>query len=139
MAMKLIMLAVAGAAGTLARYLLQKPFEDWAIRVTGLGFPWGTLPINAAGCFLFGLVWALSEPIGDKTIISGEMRLIVLTGFLGAFTTFSTFGFETGRLIQEHRPIAAAGNVLAQCGVGIVLALAGIALGRLLAARVLGA
>ncbi|NBC10555.1 MAG: chromosome condensation protein CrcB, partial [Planctomycetes bacterium] len=58
---KLLMLALAGAGGTLARYALQKPFEDWAMRVTGWAFPWGTLPINAAGCFAFGLVWALSE------------------------------------------------------------------------------
>jgi len=133
-----LLLALAGAGGTLARYALQKPFEDWAMRVTGLAFPWGTLPINAAGCFLFGLVWALSEPMHEKVLIGGEARLILLTGFLGAFTTFSTFGFETARLVQEGRYVAAVANVLLQCGVGVVLAIAGIGLGRAVMGRVLG-
>ncbi len=139
MLIKLLSLALAGAAGTLARYAIQYPFQHWTEKATGWSFPWGTLPVNALGCFLFGFVWALADAnVNDKAVISGEARLIILVGFLGAFTTFSTFGFETGELLRAHRYAAATLNVILQNGVGIALAIAGIKLGGLLATRLLG-
>jgi fluoride exporter len=115
---KLMFLALAGAAGTLARYGLGGLVQ----RVAGGAFPWGTLAINVSGCFLFGLVWALAE---ERSLISPEVRIIILIGFMGAFTTFSTFAYETGAMLQDGEYLIAFGNLAAQN----VLGLAGIFLG----------
>ena len=71
------------------------------------GFPRGTLVVNAAGCLLFGRVWCLGE---ERLVISGKTRLIILVGFLGSFTTFSSFAFETGQLLRDFQRWLAAGN-----------------------------
>src|SRR2546422_383232 len=104
---KLVLLAFAGALGTLARYGLS----GLAYRWWGESFPWGTLAVNLLGCFLFGLVWTLGE---ERLIISGETRLIVLTGFMGAFTTFSTFAFETTESLRDGEWWLAVANFAAQ-------------------------
>ncbi len=120
---KLAWIALAGAAGTLCRFGLAGLVQ----RGLGAGFPWGTAVVNILGCFLFGLVWVLAE---NRLVISGETRLIVLVGFMGAFTTFSTFAFETGQLLRDSEYLLAAGNVLLQNGVGISAMLAGLLVGR---------
>ena len=122
---KLALLAVAGAAGTLARYGLSGLVQ----RLLPTGFPWGTFVVNGLGCLLFGIVWALAE---ERLVIGGLTRLVLLVGFMGAFTTFSTFAFETGQMLDGAQWLMAAANVLAQNVLGIALVLAGIALGRLL-------
>jgi CrcB protein len=121
---KLILLALLGAVGTLARYGLQGLVQA----LTGQGFPWGTLAVNAIGCFLFGLVWCLAE---ERLVISGETRLIILVGFLGSFTTFSSFAFETGQLLRDSQWWLAAANVAASNVLGIVFLFLGFAAGRL--------
>jgi CrcB protein len=122
---KFALLAGAGALGTLARYILS----GLAHRVCGENFPWGTLAVNMLGCLLFGLVWPLAE---ERLVISGQMRLIILTGFMGAFTTFSTFAFETSNMLSLGQWGAALANLTAQNVCGILAILAGLALGRLL-------
>ncbi len=140
MLFKLSLLALAGAAGTLSRYGLQYFAQAWSVKVTGWSFPWGTLLINAMGCFLFGLIWALADHSQHgKAMISSELRLVILVGFLGAFTTFSTFGFESLELIQAKRYAVAGLNLVLQNGLGIALALVGIRLGGVFAARLWGA
>ena len=87
---KIAYIALAGAAGTLARYgvgvLFQRLNTEGAI-----GMPWGTFFANMVGALLFGLIWAMSE---ERGWVSGNVRVIVLVGFMGAFTTFSTFAFD---------------------------------------------
>ncbi len=122
---ELLCLAVAGAAGTLARYGLS----GVAQRLGGAGFAWGTLAVNTLGCFLFGLLWTLAD---DRLIISGQTRFIMLTGFMGAFTTFSTFAFETSRYLEESQWGLAAANLLGQNILGLVCLMLGWAVGRLL-------
>lgn len=122
---KLVLIAAAGAAGTLARYLLGGAVQ----RLCGGAFPWGTFAVNMAGTFLFGVVWALAE---DRLAISGQARAIVLVGFMGAFTTFSTFMFETGELLRDSQWALALGNLAMQNVVGIVFLVVGIAIGRLI-------
>jgi len=121
---KLLALAVAGTLGTLARYglggLVQRLHES--------AFPWGTLVVNALGCFLFGVVWALAE---ERLVISGETRLVLLVGFMGAFTTFSTYAFETSAMLRDAEWLLAAGNLLAHNVLGIACFFVGVALGRL--------
>jgi CrcB protein len=115
---ELWLLALAGAGGTLCRYGLSGIVQAWA----GARFPWGTLVVNLLGCFLFALVWGLAE---ERLVISGQTRFILLTGFMGAFTTFSTFAFETGEFLRDSQWVLAACNVAASN----VLGVAGIFLG----------
>lgn len=121
---KWLLLAVMGSVGTLARYGLSGLVQRW----TGTDFPWGTLVVNMLGCFLFGLVWMLAE---ERLIISGETRFIILTGFMGAFTTFSSFAFETGELLRDSEWWLATGNLVAQNILGLVFLFLGLAVGRL--------
>ena len=125
MLQKIIYLAVAGACGTLARYGLAGLVQ----RVAGASFPWGTFSVNALGCLLFGLVWTLTS---ERFAVSGELRIILFTGFLGAFTTFSTFVAESGHLFVDGEYLYGVGNILLQNGVGLVLFFLGMALGRLI-------
>lgn len=122
---KILWLALAGALGTLARYGLG----GFVQRNASLSFPWGTMVVNLSGCFLFGLVWSLAE---RRVAISGEIRTILLIGFMGAFTTFSTFMFETGEFLRDGEWMWAATNLLGQNVLGIVFLFIGLALGRLL-------
>lgn len=121
---KLLLIAVAGAAGTLARFGVAGLVQRWQPSE----FPWGTFAANAIGCLLFGVVWSLAE---ERLIISGTTRAIVLIGFMGSFTTFSTFAFETGQLLDDAQWLAAAGNLLLHNVAGVALVLGGMALGRL--------
>jgi CrcB protein len=123
MFMKLIWLSVAGAAGTLARYGLALGVQ----RLLGPAFPWGTLAVNALGCFLFGVVWMLWE---DRGRISVETRTIVLVGFMGAFTTYSSFAFETAQQLREAEWLHAGLNIAAQTVVGLVCVFLGFAVGK---------
>jgi CrcB protein len=122
---KLLWIAVAGALGALARYgfggLVQQRF--------GGSFPWGTFAVNVLGCFLFGLIWSLAE---DRMLISSHTRTIALVGFLGAFTTFSTFVFETGEFLRDSQWLFAIANVALQNTVGVVFLFLGLAMGRVL-------
>ncbi|MFA6450307.1 MAG: CrcB family protein [bacterium] len=121
---KLFWLALAGAAGTLARYglvgIVQRGF--------GQSFPWGTLAVNIIGCLLAGLVWTLAE---ERNIISGEMRLIVLIGFMGAFTTFSSLILETTGLMKDTEWLRAMGNLTLHNGIGLMAFYVGMITGRI--------
>jgi CrcB protein len=126
MAQRLLLIALAGAIGTVARYglgnLIQGVFSN-------KGLPLGTLFVNIFGCFLFGLVWTLAD---ERLMMSDETRVIVLGGFMGAFTTFSTFIFETGGFMREAQWVLATGNVMIQMVVGLVFLFVGVMAGRVL-------
>ena len=123
MSSKLFWLALAGACGALARYGLG----GWIQSGLRSGFPWGTLAVNALGCFAFGLVWTLAQ---ERMAISPEVRTIVLVGFLGSFTTFSAFLFETEQMIEHAEWLTAALNVTGELAAGFVAYLLGAGLGR---------
>ena len=122
---RILLLSIAGTAGTLARYWLSGVVQ----RIVNPGFPWGTLAVNGVGCFLFGFVWTLAE---ERLLISGETRLILLIGFMGAFTTFSTYMFETRQLLAASEILLASVNFVAENVFGLILLIAGSALGRLI-------
>ncbi len=90
-------------------------------------FPWATIAVNLIGCLLFGLVYSLSE---NRLPISNETRIIILVGFVAAFTTFSTFAFENVEFIRHSQWLFLGLNMSIQNIVGIVFVFLGIALGR---------
>lgn len=134
---KLAWLAAGGAMGTLARYgltgLAQQVIGGAFGGISrngvtgGTSFPWGTLVVNVLGCFLFGWIWSLTEH-GLK--VDGHIRLALFTGFLGAFTTFSTYAFETGQILRHSQWLFVAVNMLVQNGLGMAAVLLGFVLGR---------
>lgn len=123
--MNLLGIAVAGAAGALARYSMS----GLAHRYLGTGFPWGTLTVNLIGCLLLGLLAEMTRHIGW---LSPEARTAIGIGFLGSFTTFSTFGVETYRAIEQGDWGVAALNVLSNVILGLIFVLAGTTMARLL-------
>lgn len=123
MPQKLLLLALAGSAGTLARYGLGGFIQA---RVTGV-FPWGTVVVNLLGCLLFGIVWSSLE---ERWPTSGETRTIILVGFMGAFTTFSTFMFETAQLLGDREWLPAVGYFTIHNVGGLVALVAGLTVGR---------
>jgi len=116
-------IAVAGALGALARYGVGGLVHRFA----GPGFPSGTLSVNLIGCFLLGLLTELARHAGW---VSPEVRMWVGIGFLGAFTTFSTFGVETFRAAEAGDWHVAAWNIVLNVVGGLVFVLAGVTLAR---------
>ena len=125
----LLIIGLAGAAGTLARYGLSVAIDS---RFTHGGHKlYGTLAANAIGCLLFGLALAWFE---QRVVHADQLaRLAVLTGFLGAFTTFSTFAYLSSDLMHKQQWLTAGGHILAHNLIGITLFIAGAALGTKLA------
>jgi CrcB protein len=121
---KIALIALAGAFGTLCRYWLSGLVYD----VMGRDFPWGTWAVNITGCFLFGLVWILAE---ERGLLSAQARILILTGFMGAFTTFSTFIFESGGILDDGQWLKLALNLAGQNLVGFVALYLGTGLGRI--------
>jgi CrcB protein len=121
----LLFIGLAGALGAVSRYVLS----GWTYRVIGDQFPYGTLAVNILGCFLLGAL----QQIGEITdFLSQEARVVMAIGFLGALTTFSTFGYETFRLLEDGRMSAVLGNVAAQLFLGLLAVWAGMTLIRVL-------
>jgi len=122
---KILYLCAGGAAGTLSRYYLS----GVAQRLAGGSFPLGTFAVNMLGCLFFGAVWGYFE---NRLLPGSQVRLLALSGFMGAFTTFSTYMFETAELVKFGQIAMAILNVVGQSTLGLILVLAGIALGRLM-------
>lgn len=121
---KILYISAGGAAGSLSRYWLSGVVQ----RLGGGSFPFGTFAVNMLGCLLFGAVWGFFE---NRLLPGSEMRLLFLTGFMGAFTTFSTYMFETAELVKYGQLFMALLNVAGQSIVGLALVIAGIAIGKL--------
>ncbi len=122
---KIMLIAIAGGLGTLARYGLSGLVQ----RLDGSGFAWGTTVVNLAGCLLFGLFWSVAE---ERFLVSSEIRIIVLTGFMGAFTTFSTYVFETSQLMRDAEWLMAGSNIVLQTVGGLCCFFVGLFLGRVI-------
>jgi CrcB protein len=117
-----VWIGIAGALGALARYDLGT-----AVGQRFPNFPWGTLVINVSGSFALGLLFVV---LTERTTASPELRSALTIGFLGAYTTFSTFSLETVKLIEDGAMVAAAMNVVGNVALGLTAAWAGVALGR---------
>jgi CrcB protein len=118
-----IALVIAGAVGSCARFLVDIAVSE---RTKG-ALPWGTLAINVTGSFLLGVVTGLGLDHGFPR----TARIVLGVGFCGAYTTFSTFTFETVRLLEEGAEVEAVMNVAGTFVAGALAAAAGLALATL--------
>lgn len=110
---QILLVGLAGALGAVARYLLSSVVTG----LFGASFPWGTFLVNVLGCLLFGLVIGLAERF---ELIGDVVRLTLLTGFMGAFTTFSTFIFDTHLFLGEGKWLMGMLNVAGQIVIGML-------------------
>ncbi len=125
--MKLVLIGIGGAFGSVMRYVLA----GWVYAVAGAGFPYGTLVVNLTGCLLIGVLSAL---FSGAMLIREEYRVGLLVGVLGGFTTFSTFGWESWSLLNDRQFFRAGLNVLLSVGLGLAF----VWLGYRLTQRVFG-
>ena len=122
--MKVIWIGLAGAAGAVSRYAV----EGWISDRTRGAFPWGTLVVNVSGCLLLGVLFT----VFTERFVHPALRTALTVGFLGAYTTFSTFAFETVRLGEDGATALALANVAASLAAGLLAVYAGIRIGRAL-------
>lgn len=118
--MTFLVVALAAAVGAPARYLV----DSWVQERLDRAFPWGTLAVNISGSFLLGLVTGLVLYHG----FPATPKLLIGTGFCGAYTTFSTFAVETVRLGEDGSTAGAFGNVITSTVGALLAAAAGLAL-----------
>ena len=120
-----LLIALGGGAGALCRYAAGVVVAT----NSALLFPWATLAVNIAGAWAIGLVWGVA---GGSPWFESWGRALIVTGFLGGFTTFSAFSYETLQMMQSGRVITAATYVL----VSVVLCVLAVWLGHLAAALI---
>jgi CrcB protein len=105
-ALTYLLVAVGGAIGSVARAWVSV----MAVRLVGASFPWGTMVINIVGSMVIGIV-AATALSPTRTIFTQEVRIFLMVGFCGGFTTFSSFSLQTFELLREGRPAVAFANV----------------------------
>ena len=123
--LRVLFIGLAGLVGTLCRYWLSGVLA----RRYGETFPTGTLAVNVAGCFLIGFLFYMFQ---ERYVVGQTARSVVLVGFLGGFTTFSSYGLQTFTLLRDGEFAYAAANVFASNLLGLLMVWGGYALGRLL-------
>ncbi len=120
---QLLAIAGGGALGAVLRFLVSSNIY----RVFGRDFPYGTLVVNVLGSFLMGLLFIL---IVERGILSAEWRGVIIVGFLGAFTTFSTFSIETLTLLESGELSRAALNIFLSVALCLAATWLGLVMGR---------
>ncbi|MGH8492117.1 MAG: fluoride efflux transporter CrcB [Moraxellaceae bacterium] len=125
----LLLVALGGALGSVARYGVSLGVNRWAQTVSPntAVFPWGTLFVNIVGSFLIGLIMVVLMKAGEGR---ENYRLLLVTGIMGGFTTFSSFSWETWKLIEDGRLLLAAANVLMSVAICLLATLAGAMLAK---------
>ena len=121
--LKTLFIGLAGLAGTLGRYWISDLFT----RQYGETFPRGTMAVNLAGCFLAGAVFYLTE---ERLVFSPAARSVILIGFLGGFTTFSSYGLQTFELLREGQLGLATLNIGLSNLFGLLMVWVGYAIAR---------
>lgn len=119
------MISIGAILGANARYVLA----NWAAQRLGVIFPYGTFIINISGAFALGVFMAFLQ---DRAFVHAHYRLFFATGFCGAYTTFSTFTYESFRLLQDGSFLLAFANLLGSLAVGMLGVFLGFAMGRMI-------
>ncbi|MBP1851092.1 fluoride efflux transporter CrcB [Rhizobium halophytocola] len=123
--MHLLLVAIGGAAGSVLRYLVG----ILTLRTFGPNFPWGTITVNIIGSFVIGL---FAEMVARRFNASPELRVLLVTGFLGGFTTFSAFSLDFVALFERGQVVAAGGYLIASVLLSLLAVFAGLTLGRMM-------
>ena len=123
--MKYLAISLGGILGANSRYLIA----DWAAQRFGAGLPYGTFIINISGSFLLGFFMAFLQ---DRAFVNPNYRLFFATGFCGAYTTFSTFTYESLRLWQDGSFLLAITNLFGSLVVGMLGVFLGFVFGRMI-------
>lgn len=121
---ELLIVGLGGFVGAVSRYLAA----GWVQNLSNSHFPFGTMAVNGIGSFVIGLLAGISQ----HAIISPQMRLFVFIGLLGAFTTFSTFSYETMMLLRSGVIWEAFLNIIVSLILGLLLVVLGYALGQVI-------
>jgi CrcB protein len=120
-----LLIALGGALGSVLRFFLSQTVAEHF----GTAFPWGTLIINVTGSFVIGFLWSLTEPDG-RWLASPALRLFLMVGICGGYTTFSAFSLQTLNLARGGEWLHAGANIVGS----VVLCLVAVWLGHVLAA-----
>jgi len=120
---KWLLLFLGGGVGASLRFALAA----WVDHRTPLVFPWGTLAVNAVGCFAIGVIATYAD---EHHVLAPGLRLFLVAGVLGGFTTFSTFGLETWALVEARAPWLALANALGSVAVGLICVILGVVIAR---------
>lgn len=124
MGYKWLLVMVGGSLGAASRYGVGL----LTARLWGTGFPWGTMVVNLAGCFIIGLLFALAD---RSRLLTPDVRLLLITGYLGALTTFSSFSLETVNAGRAGLALQSLTNILINNAGGLALTYLGMRLGGL--------
>lgn len=122
---RFLLIAIGAALGANARYLVN----IWAANRFGADFPYGTLLVNISGSFILGFLLALTT---DRLSLSPDMRLLLAVGFLGSYTTFSSYAVESLNLWRNTGLWLALRNIVLNNGIGLAFALLGTYVARLI-------
>lgn len=121
--MPIVLIAIGGAAGAVARFLVDSVIsERWPS-----AFPWGTLAVNLSGSLVLGFLFALTI---ERGVLPAGSRAPLMIGFLGAYTTFSTLMLESWRLVEDGAVGLAFANIAGSCMLGLTAVFVGLAIGR---------
>jgi len=126
----LLLIFLGGGAGSVVRYLVGLGLT----RALGGGFPWGTFAVNALGCFVIGVLARLLAPVEAG---GANARFLLITGFLGGFTTFSAFALDAASLYLAERPAAALAYVMGTLAATLAGVAIGLAVGQVLVGQAL--
>ena len=124
MGYKWVLVMVGGSLGAASRYGVGL----LTARLWGTGFPWGTMVVNLTGCFIIGLLFALAD---RSRLLTPDVRLLLITGYLGALTTFSSFSLETVNAGRAGLALQSLTNILINNAGGLALTYLGMRLGGL--------
>jgi CrcB protein len=119
----LVLIALGGAAGATARYLV----DTWITERAASPFPWGTFVVNVSGSLILGILFALAI---ERDVLPASIRGPVLIGFIGAYTTFSTLMLESWRLIEGGSVGLGLANLVGSSVIGMVALVGGLMIGR---------
>ena len=120
----MLLVALGGAVGSVARYQLS----GWILQHSlAWKFPAGTFTVNVVGCLLAGLLAGLAD---KHALLTAETRLLLFTGLLGGFTTFSAFGLETMFLLRKGELLVAGSNILLSVAAGLLALWIGLGVAR---------
>ena len=122
---KIFLVMIGGSLGAISRYGISL----LGVKLGGSHFPWGTMAANLTGCFLIGLIFTLAD---RSRILTPDIRLLLITGYLGALTTFSSFALESVNIARDGSNFLFLTNVLVNNIGGLFLAFLGMWLGRLI-------